>query len=459
MLRVIFLFVFCFTTIHTLFAQSREDLEKQRSSLKKEIDETQKLLTNNKAETNKNLTTLIILGNKANLQERVVENISKDINILDNNIYGIQRDINKYDRILDTLKQEYAKSMVYAYKNRGNYEFLNFIFSADNFNDAIKRIAYLKSYRTFREMQGQNILRTQELRRKKLEDLGVTKKIKNSSLTTQTEEQKKVEEQKLEQDKIVASLKKEGKDLNARIAEKQRQVAKVNAAVKAAIAKAIREEKERERLVALAAKKKRDEERAAEAKKERERKAAEDKANRDKRAAAIAAGKTPLPDVIKPTTTKVIKEPKEAEPVILSSESIALNSSFEKNKGSLPWPVDNPRVLNHFGRNSLPSGASMNVDCVTIAAPVGTNVKAVFDGSVTMSVEIDEGKFTVLIKHGNYFTTYSNINNVMVKQGQVIKTGQALGKVATNLDGVGTIDFYTSKGDVNFNPESWLRRH
>jgi murein hydrolase activator len=454
MMRVIFLFAFfCFSTV-ALFAQTREELEKQRQQLKKEIDDAQKLLNSNKAATKDNLSTLIMLSNKADLQDRVVNNISKDLNILDNNIYGIQKDVNKYDRLLDTLKQEYAKSMVYAYKNRGNYEFLNFIFSADNFNDAVKRIAYLKSYRTFREMQGQNILRTQELRRKKLEDLGVTKQTKNNALGVQTDEMKKLAEQKAEQDRVVAQLKREGKDINARIAEKQRQVAKVNAAVKAAIAKAIKEENDR-RIAAEKAEKKRKAEAAAEALRlDRIRLADEAK----KAKANPSTTKTTEPVV------KIVKEPKKPKEVVVpenkdfNSENIALNSSFEKNKGNLPWPVDNGAVLNHFGTIILPSGSKMQNTAVTISSSIGTPVKAVFDGTVILVDEVDDGKFTVLIKHGSYFTTYSNLNSIAVKKDQEVTARQQLGKVAANLDGIGSIDFYTTKVYTELDPEKWLRK-
>ncbi len=454
MMRVILLISFLsFFTTNLTAQKTREELEKERQELKKEIDDAQKLLNSNKAATKENLTTLIILGNKAALQDRVVNNISKDINILDNNIYGIQKDINKYDRLLDTLRLEYAKSMVYAYKNRGNYEFLNFIFSADNFNDAVKRIAYLKSYRTFREMQGQNIIRTQELRRKKLEDLGVTKQTKSTVLETQTEEMKKLEEQKAEQDRIVANLKKQGKDINARIAEKQRQVAKVNAAVKAAIAKAVKEDNDR-RIAAEKAERKKKADAAAEV----------DRLARIKRADDIAKAKaagTKPPDepVVKITPEpRIKKDPKVAEPVILSSESVTLNASFERNKGSLPWPVANPAILIHYGPYALQSGAKGINEAVTISSSIGASVNAVFEGEVILVTEIDDDKYAVTVKHGNYYTTYFNLNNVSVKTKEQIKTGQQLGKVAANLDGIGAIDFYTAKGNTQLNPESWLRR-
>jgi peptidoglycan hydrolase CwlO-like protein len=150
--------------------QTREELEKQRAQLKKEIEQTEKLLSSNKMQTKENLLQYKLITNKVNLQDRVIDNINRDLHLLENNMYSIAKDVKRYDRLLDTLKQEYAKSMVYAYKNRSSYDFLNFIFSAENFNDAIKRISYLKSYRSYREMQGENILRTQELRKKRIQD-------------------------------------------------------------------------------------------------------------------------------------------------------------------------------------------------------------------------------------------------------------------------------------------------
>jgi murein hydrolase activator len=456
MMRVIFSFAIFYLTSITAFAQpTRVELEKQRQQLKKEIEDAQKLLGSVNKEKQNTLSAISVFNNKANLQEKVMNNISKDLNILDNNIYGLQRDLNKYDKLLDTLKQEYAKSMVYAYKNRGNYEFLNFIFSADNFNDAIKRIAYLKSYRTYREMQGQNIIRTQELRRNKLEDLGVSKQHKSVALDVQAEELKKIEEQKAVQAKIAEQLKRKGSELNASISANQKQVAKVNAAIKAAIAKAIKEEKERARLAKILEDKKRADLAAEKARLEKIRKAEEAKSTKTIPATSKttetsmtkAIAKTP-----KPTKEVVVPESRD-----LNSESVALNASFERNKGSLPWPVDNGGVLNHYGKISLPSGAVLNNSAVTISASIGTQVKAVFDGVVILIEEIDDGKYLVTIKHGNYYTSYSNINNVTVKKDQEVKAHQTIGKVASNFDGIGVVDFQCAKEFTELNPEKWLR--
>ncbi len=418
--------------------QTREELERQRQELKKEIEQTEKLLNNNKAQTKESLLGLTLITKKVNLQDRVIDNINRDLHMLDNNMFTIQKDIRKYDRLLDTLKQEYAKSMVYAYKNRSNYDFLNFIFSSSNFNDAIKRITYLKSYRTYREMQGENILRTQDLRKHRIQDLSGTKQKKNATLQVQSKEMQALEAQKKEKDRIVAELKKQGKQLNNQIAAKKKQMQKVSNAIAAAIKRA--QEEARKAAVAKAAED------------ERRRKELE-KANAKNNAPENnPGGNTKL----LPKTTKTAPA-KTGTSVLLNAENIALNASFEKNRGSLPWPLDRGEILMHYGKNVLPSGTEIVVTSVTISSDIGTPVKAVFDGTVT-TIQTIEDMQVVIIQHGRYFTTYSNLSGITVQNGQEVKTGQVMGKVAANFDGIGAIDFYMSNESNNFNPESWLRR-
>lgn len=417
----------------SVFAQpGREALERQRNELKKEIEQTEKLLASNKNKTKENLLQWRLINNKVNLQDKVLDNINKDIRELNNNIYLIQKDINRYDRILDTLKQEYAKSMVYAYKNRSSYDIMNFIFSANSFNDAIKRVSYLKSYRNYREMQGQNILRTQEIRKQRIADLSGSKKVRTTTLQQQSKEMAILEKEKKEKDRILAELKKQGKQLNNQISAKQKQMKKVNAAITAAIKKA-QEDARREAL-------------AKAAEEERKRKAAEKAAVDDP-----SSTKTVAAPAKKPVETKT------RESVLLNSENVALNTNFEKNRGSLPWPVDRGTILMHYGNNQLPSGSTISVTSVTVAADIGSSVKSIFDGEVS-TVQTVEDMQVVIIQHGRYFSTYSNLSGVTVSRGQHVKTGQVIGKVAANFDGIGAIDFFMSNEKSNFDPEQWLRK-
>lgn len=420
-----FIFNIAFFTLLSLTVsaqETREELEKQRAQLKKEMEQTQKLLNNNKTKTKENLVQWKLINDKLKLQNRLIENISKDINILDDNIYTNQREITRYNKLLDTLKEEYAKSMVYAYKNKNNYDFLSFIFSAASFNDAIKRIAYLKYYRSYREKQGENILRTQELRKQRLNELGSIKVKKNEVLKVKDKEMGVLAIQKSEKDKIVNELKKEGKQLNNQLTAYKKQNAKVEKAIAAAIKKAMNDAKK----------------------------------------AAIAKAKVNAnanPETKSVTVTPGKKETvKEIKSVLLNAGNIELNENFIKNKGSLPWPVDKGETIMHFGRNHLPSGSSIDVVCVTVATDVGSNVKAIFDGEVSTIAFIDDMQM-IMVQHGKYFSTYSNLESVSVKTGQKIKTGQVIGKAAPNLDGTGAIDLYLSDEKGNYiDPEKWLKR-
>jgi septal ring factor EnvC (AmiA/AmiB activator) len=446
MTKLIFSILAFLTMSMVVYAQpkSREELERQRQQLKKEIEETEKLLNSNKTQTKENLLQYNLISKKVNLQDRVIDNINRDLHMLDNNMYTISKDVRRYDLLLDTLKQEYAKSMVYAYKNRSSYDFMNFIFSSANFNDAIKRISYLKSYRSYREMQGDNIVRTQDLRKKRIQDLNGTKNKKNQVLEVQSKEMAILETQQKEKDRVIAELKKQGKQLNKQIAAKQKQMQKVNTAIAAAI-RAAQEEARKEAMAKAAAEKKR-------LKEEADRIA---KANATANASNDVKS-SPTKTIITPTP-KPTPAPKAAESVLLNSENTALNASFEKNRGALPWPLDRGVILMHYGANTLPSGTIMDVTSVTISSEIGTPVKAVFDGTVT-AVKPIEDMIVVIVQHGRYFTTYSNLSGVTVQKGQSIRTGQTLGRVAANFDGIGAIDFYISNETSNYDPEKWLKR-
>ncbi|HNU88156.1 MAG TPA: peptidoglycan DD-metalloendopeptidase family protein [Ferruginibacter sp.] len=429
MVKLIFYFVvFSFISTGALAQQTREELEKQRAQLKKEMEQTQKLLNSNKAKTKENLVQWKLINDKVNLQNRIIDNLSRDINLLDNNIYTNQKEINRYNKLLDTLKEEYAKSMVYAYKNRGNYAFLNFIFSAASFNDAIRRIAYLKYYRDYREKQGENILRTQELRRQRIAELGGIKVQKSEVLKSKDKEMGALEAQKIEKDKIMNELKKQGKELNSQLAAYKKQMKKVDNAITAAINRAL-----------------------ADAKKAAIKKANEEKAVTKANPATPNAADKPA------ATTRKAETRKNPESVLLNAENIALNDNFVKNRGILPWPVDKGVTIMHYGNNTLPSGSVINVTGITVSAEIGSNVKSIFDGVVSNIVFIEDMQ-VVIIQHGKYFTTYSNLNNVSVQRGQNIKTGQVIGKVAANLDGIGAIDFLLNDERGSIDPEKWLKR-
>jgi len=428
--RIIATIVFIFITAAAMAqppaSKEQQELERERQQLKKELEQAQRSLDDVRKTTKENLSTLAHINRKLSIQENMVANINREINLMDNNIYKSQRDVNKLQLLLDTLKQEYAKSMVYAYKNRSNSDFLNFIFSSSSFNDAIKRVNYLKSYRNYREMQGDNILRTQVLLKTRIEELSGTKKKKNEVLQVQSKEADALQAQQEEKNKIVAQLKAKGKELNNQIAAKKKQMAKVNNAIAAAIKRAIKEANDAAAKAAKAA------------------------------SASTASAGTPAKTTVKPKKNEPAPVKAQTSVLLATEADVRLNANFESNKRNLPWPVNSGYVLLHYGPNTLANGVVVNSDGISIGCDVGTSVKAIFKGEVLLVNNYDDVQM-VVIKHGRYFTGYSNLSGVTVSKGQTVEVGQVIGKAAANLDGIGAVDLQINNEKSDMNPETWLK--
>ena len=188
--RFIFLVLFLMTVVGASAQQSREELQKKEQELKKELSDLNRQLSETQKNKKLSLNELALIKRKVAKREELVRGINNQINELDNTIYLNELDIYRLRKELDTLKLKYAKSIVFAYKSRGSYEYLNFLFSARNFNDAVKRMAYLKSYRQNRETQAIAIAQSRTMLTQKVDVLNSNKKERMVTLTAQSEQLK-----------------------------------------------------------------------------------------------------------------------------------------------------------------------------------------------------------------------------------------------------------------------------
>ena len=139
------------------------------------------------------------------------------------------------------------------------------------------------------------------------------------------------------------------------------------------------------------------------------------------------------------------------------AEIKALSDNFEKNRGNLPWPISAGNVSMHFGRQTYIDKINIDNPGITIESSAGSSVKAVFDGEVSAIINVGPVQ-GVILKHGKYFTTYSNLSSVSVSKGQQVKMGQVLGKLEEKDEGRGELEFLiTNDKNQNENPERWLR--
>ncbi|MDB5209469.1 MAG: peptidoglycan DD-metalloendopeptidase family protein, partial [Sediminibacterium sp.] len=184
-------------------AQTKEELQKKEQELQKEIADLNRSLNETQSNKKLSLKQLAIIKKKINKREELVNSINRQVRQMDETIFLNERDIYRLRKELDTLKVKYAKSIVFAYKNRSSYEYLNFLFSAGSFNDAIKRVTYLKSYRQNRETQANTIVKSDQLLQTKIQDLSVNKKERLTALLAQSEQLKVLQADKKEQDLVV----------------------------------------------------------------------------------------------------------------------------------------------------------------------------------------------------------------------------------------------------------------
>mgnify|MGYP001545376675 FL=1 len=424
--------IFSFLSSLSVYAQQdKNELEQERQQLQKEIQDMQAQYDQVKGKTKQSVAQLNILNRKINLQERYINNINRELRMIDDDIYKSNLEIYRLQKQLDTLKTEYARSVVYAYKNRSSYDYLNFIFSAGSFNDALKRIGYLKSYRTYREKQVSTILETQQLIAKRKEQQLGRKEQKNSALGNQTKQMEVLSEQKNEKNAVVSKLKSQEKDLEKQLAAKRKR----DNALKNSLAAIVRRE------VDIAKKK------------------ADDEAKANATTNANIAATNPSSTLTNATT---IKTTSSGSYLDLNATDVRLNSEFAMNKGKLPWPVDNGYVCIHFGSYTIEGTTLKGYNHgITICAPqAGVPVKSIFNGEV-VGVFSSGGEMNVTVRHGKYFTTYSNLSSVSVKKGDAVSTGQAVGRLGADDEGGsgGKLDFLLMIETKEVNPELWLIRH
>jgi len=444
--RFIFLVLFLMTVAGASAQQSREELQKKEQELKKELSDLNRQLSETQKNKKLSLNELALIKRKVAKREELVRGINNQINELDNTIYLNELDIYRLRKELDTLKLKYAKSIVFAYKSRGSYEYLNFLFSARNFNDAVKRMAYLKSYRQNRETQAIAIAQSRVMLTQKVDVLNTNKKERLVTLTAQSEQLKVLQEDKKAQDKVVAQLKGQESVIAKQIKDKEKQRVRMQQAVMAIIKREIDEAARKDRI-------------------------AKQKAIDDAKKNAAASGSKNNTSDNSAKNNTAANSAKNNEPIVLAKagsrpyspfesteEGRETSMHFEQNRGRLPWPVDRGNVFIEFGVSTVPgTKLKQNSDGIHIALPEGSAVKSIADGEVSYVGEVN-GDQVVMVRHGKYFTVYQQLSSASVSVGKEVKAGSMLGRSGKSIDGEGSIIFtINNERGVPLNPDQWLR--
>jgi len=417
---------------------NKKDLETKKKKLKEEINTINDLLHETKSSKKLSMNQVAILNKKISVREELIYTINSEIHLINKQINENQSSIKNLNATLDKLKKDYAAMVYFDYRNSDAYSKLMFLFAADSFNQAYQQYKYTQQIAEFRRKKAAEISTTQADITAKNTELNSRKEEKRQLLTSEELEKLNLAKEKNDQENTLSSLQQTEKQLKTELDKKKSEIENLNAAIKKLIQEEIKRQQEEERKHALALAKKK-EERAAKVK---EKKAKTNPANAKKLDEEIKADAK--------AEAAEIAETKEAE---------QLSSDFSSNRGKLPWPVAKGVITIGFGEQEHPTikGFMINNNGVEIAAAKGQQARAVFEGVVTGVTTVPGIGKIVIIRHGDYLSVYSNLDEVLVKSGDKIALKQNIGTIAFNDDeNRNVINFQIWKGQKILNPEEWL---
>lgn len=430
--KLVFLLLF-FCVSAAAYSQSSAELKRRKASLSREIEALKKQQNRVKGSKRLSLRQIDALNAQIRLREEKISTINSEVKLLSNQIAETANTVESLQKQLSKLKKEYAAMVLFAFRNQNAYGKLMFVFASESFNQAYKRLKYLQQFAEYRKRQASYIRETQKELGLKIVELDESKRSKSNLLHSQEEEKITLSKEKSNRSKQLTNLTRQEKKLNQQVAAKRKEVARLNRSITAAIRKEIAAERKRAEAARIAAAKKAAAAKAAAA-----------------RAAAAKKSTTG-------TSTAAAKPAPRSGSVLSSTPATAkISSSFLNNRGRLPWPVRGT-IVSRFGVSKYKSVQVQN-NGVDIKTAAGSSVSAIFPGEVRQVLS-DISGYIVLIRHGEYFTVFSNLRSVSVSVGQNVSTGQKIGAVKTNSeDGTTHLHLEIWKNTSPTNPEGWLSR-
>ena len=422
--------------------KSKKDLENKKKKINEEITQISQMLNETKANKKTSLGALVNINMKIEKRQELINTINSEIQALNHEIGLNEKQCELLKQNLEKLKADYARMIIVAQRNQDTYSKLMFIFASASFNQAYARLKYFQQYSEFRKKQAADIIQTQTELIASINHLKEQRHEKNVLLGNEESEKQVLSEEKVEKEQVLTELQQKEKELKRQLEKKKQESIELQLAIKRMIAEEIRRKAEEQA--------KKDAELAATKKKEEVKKPknAKDKSN--------------TPNNTSNTNTSaenVSKTKPEATMPELNEEAEALSTDFANNRGKLPWPVGKGVICETYGEHEHPAikGFMMFNNGVEICTSKGAQARAVFDGEVTGIAISPMGGKLVIIRHGEYLSVYSNLDEVLVKTGQKIGVKQVIGSVLYNEDeGKTSMNLQIWKGQKTMDPGGWL---
>lgn len=379
--------------------QTVESLEKKIASIQKDIKLAEKLLKETSKNKEATINQVTLLQTQINQRESLIKTYQSQVNALNKAIQKNKNGIASAKKDLALFQKEYANLLVIAYRNKGKTNNLMFVFSSEDFNQAMRRMRYIQELNDLVKEKIEEIKNTQDKINKQLNKNESNKKEIEKVLAKEKEERASLVNDRDKLNKDIASLKKKETQIQKEIKTKEDETKKLKKQIEKIIAEEIKKAKERE-------------------------------------------------EQAKKNNTK--------------SVDYNLSNNFAQNKGKLPYPVEQGIITGKYGLSPHPTQpkVTVNNNGVDISTTKGAKARTVFEGEVCF-VTSQGNNNAILIRHGLYFTLYSNIENVFVKVGDKVTTGQEIGRIHTNVsDGKTILHFEIwQENKTTVNPSLWIKKN
>lgn len=437
----------------TLTAQTNKKIKKlqsERTTLERQISESEKLLKTTKKDVASQLNNLMVISSQITKQQNYVQSVHNEVSALQGDITSLQKQLKVLEKDLADCKQKYRRAVTQLNRNRLGQSKWKFILSANSFRQMSRRMRYITEYSKYQRAQGDIIRQKEDTIKAKRAELLATKQEKNALLQEGKEQQARLEQQKQDRQKVVNNLNAKQKQLQNTIAQNKKRQKQLDARID----KLIQEE------IAAAERRRKAAEARRRAEAERKRK------EEERRAAAAnkkaAAGKKPSATNKKTSTKPSKPAERTATPRFYEEDNAdrALNGSFQANKGRLPMPITGSYFISaHYGQYNVEGlrGVQLDNKGINITGQPGAQARSVFAGEVTAIFSLG-GMQNVIVRHGSYMSVYCNLASCAVKRGQKVSARQLLGRVATDASGNCTLHFQLRREREKLNPEPWLGR-
>ncbi|MCF6169712.1 MAG: peptidoglycan DD-metalloendopeptidase family protein [Bacteroidales bacterium] len=392
--QTIVLFFLLSAMVTALFGQEQQALENDRKKIEAEIKYTNRLLEETRKTKQTTLYELRLIATKINRREELISALRKELVVLDHNINSTEDGIDHLNKELLALKEEYARVAFFAFRHKSDYNKLIFLFSASDLNQAYQRLRYLDQIAEFIRKQAALIREKEGVKQKDLEKLKMQKAGKTALLDKQNIQLLKLEQEEAQKKKVESALSGKEKQLRAALRQKEKEARKLRKKIEDIIAREME---------------------------------------------------------LKKSKTK-------NDTYALTPEEKLLSGSFSANKGKLPWPTEKGMVSETFGvhRHPVLKNVKTKNNGLNIVTSKGSRVRTVFSGEVVSIVTITTTNKAVIVKHGEYFSVYANLDEVFVKKGDHLTTKENVGRVHTNTKGKTELHFEIWKGKVLLNPSDWI---